>query len=143
MRERRYPSTAAEIEEAAWLLPDDERVKWLEAVREMFINHAILTEAERQTLLRRATETAIAIHALTFETGFDPWREWAEVRLSLMEAIRRRPRPSKRADVQQEIEEAQELQQQGLTLHKIAEKQGIEYQTLVKRLHRARKRART
>jgi hypothetical protein len=58
-------------------LPDEERARWLQYIRELIIQHAVLTEEERDTLLRRATEAAFAEGIVTFDTGVDPWREWA------------------------------------------------------------------
>jgi hypothetical protein len=86
MPRKRYPVTADEINEAVHALPDDERARWLQHVRAMIVNHAILTDEEYDTLFRRRVETN---QYITFDTITDPYQYAADLLIALQSRNRR------------------------------------------------------
>jgi hypothetical protein len=91
MPRKRYPATAAEIEEAVNSLSLDEQANWTAAVRAWLIDCVILTDEEHDTLLRRKAEATTSDY-ITFDTGVDPWQRLVDLHLQL-EARNRRSDP--------------------------------------------------
>jgi AraC-like DNA-binding protein len=125
MPRKRYPVTAAEIEDAVNSLSPEEQANWREAVRAWLINCVILTPEETDTLLRRKVEL-LSPDYLTFESGVDPWQWVINLEFQLKARNRRSDPETVRRNV--EICDRRKLDKKTWTLGTLSQHYGISRQ---------------